>query len=117
VENLAGYLRAKQEVGEHVDFDDFVHTFSTRRSIFPFKAAFQASSIPELLQLLDNYTGTPSNPRGQPRIGFVFNGQGAQWYAMGRELLHSYPMFHSAIVRAEQSLKTCGAPWSLIGKP
>ena len=50
-----------------------------------------------------------------PRIGFVFNGQGAQWHAMGRELIAAYPVFGSAILRADQMLKEYGATWSLHG--
>eukprot|EP01062_Namystynia_karyoxenos_P051198 TRINITY_DN400_c0_g1_i6.p1 TRINITY_DN400_c0_g1~~TRINITY_DN400_c0_g1_i6.p1 ORF type:complete len:1562 (+),score=549.99 TRINITY_DN400_c0_g1_i6:451-4686(+) len=30
-------------------------------------------------------------------VGFVFSGQGPQWYGMGRRLLHKYPAFHERV--------------------
>ncbi|EHK97214.1 putative Phthiocerol synthesis polyketide synthase type I PpsA [Glarea lozoyensis 74030] len=48
------------------------------------------------------------------RLGFVFNGQGAQWYAMGRELILAYPTFGAQIREASEILSEYGAKWSLI---
>eukprot|EP00756_Hemistasia_phaeocysticola_P008882 Hpha_TRINITY_DN14761_c0_g1::TRINITY_DN14761_c0_g1_i3::g.102805::m.102805 len=31
------------------------------------------------------------------RVGFVFSGQGPQWYGMGRRLLHKYAVFHETV--------------------
>lgn len=49
-----------------------------------------------------------------PRIGMVFTGQGAQWHAVGRELLHAYPFFETVLKDAERHLKSLGAGWSLL---
>ena len=56
------------------------------------------------------------NPYKPARLGFVFNGQGAQWHAMGRELIATYPMFTESLRKADIILKEFGAPWSLEGK-
>jgi acyl transferase domain-containing protein/NADPH:quinone reductase-like Zn-dependent oxidoreductase len=44
----------------------------------------------------------------------VFTGQGAQWYAMGRELITTYPVFGASIKEADAILKDLGADWSLM---
>ncbi|KAF6832303.1 polyketide synthase [Colletotrichum plurivorum] len=53
----------------------------------------------------------PSQP---PRLGFVFNGQGAQWYAMGRELIHRYDVFRASIEQMGVHIREMGATWSLM---
>lgn len=50
-----------------------------------------------------------------PSIGFVFTGQGAQWFAMGRELM-IYDVFRINIEGADKYLRDLGSSWSLIGK-
>lgn len=112
--NVADYVRAKQELNEELDLDSLAHTLDTRRSMFAWRAAVTASNTSELLQALQYPSRKPLHSRGEPRIGFVFNGQGAQWYAMGRELF-AYPAFRQAMGEANQVLKGYGAPWSLIG--
>lgn len=51
------------------------------------------------------------------QLGFVFTGQGAQWHAMGRELYgqqHGYPVYRSAVERADRCLRKLGSHWSLV---
>ncbi|CAL3970577.1 unnamed protein product, partial [Diplocarpon coronariae] len=52
---------------------------------------------------------------GEPRIGFIFTGQGAQWYAMGRELFDAYPIFAATMERIDRYLTKLGANFSLLG--
>ena len=47
-------------------------------------------------------------------IGFVFTGQGAQWYAMGRELL-SHQTFRQSLKDATAYLGSLKCSWSLLG--
>ncbi|KAL4920610.1 hypothetical protein BDW62DRAFT_215871 [Aspergillus aurantiobrunneus] len=48
-----------------------------------------------------------------PRLGFVFTGQGSQWYGMGRELLQTSTLFRDSILAAERHLLRLGARWKL----
>ena len=112
--NLADYICAKEESIEEPNLDSLAHTLDTRRSMFAWRAAVTASNSSELLQALQDPSRKPLHSRGEPRIGFVFNGQGAQWHAMGRELF-AYAAFRQAMGEADQVLKGYGASWSLIG--
>ena len=55
----------------------------------------------------------PPRTRG---LAFVFTGQGAQWYAMGRELIAVYPAFGHSLETTDLCLRELGACWSLLGK-
>lgn len=112
--NLADHIHAKEDSNEELDLDSLAHTLGTRRSMFAWRAAVTASDSSELRQALQDPSRKPLHSRGEPRIGFVFNGQGAQWHAMGREL-SVYPVFRQAMQEADQVLKGYGAAWSLIG--
>ena len=48
------------------------------------------------------------------RLAFIFTGQGAQWHAMGRELIDRYEIFGSTLRAADHHLKNLGASWSVI---
>ncbi len=57
-------------------------------------------------------TGRASADR-KPRVAFVCSGQGPQWWAMGRQLLHEEPAFRAAIERCAAILERL-ADWSLL---
>jgi len=48
-------------------------------------------------------------------IGFVFNGQGAAWNAMGRELIKSYPIYKRSLEEANEHFSELGATWDVFG--
>ncbi|KAE8384250.1 putative polyketide synthase [Aspergillus alliaceus] len=94
--------------------DSLAYTLNERRSLHPWVAAVRATSIKDLAERLRESERKPSFAYKKPRLGFVFNGQGAQWHAMARELLTVYPVFGHAISNAGKVLKVYGASWSLI---
>jgi acyl transferase domain-containing protein/aryl carrier-like protein len=49
----------------------------------------------------------------RPRLAFVCSGQGPQWWAMGRQLLHEEPAFRAAIERCAAIVRQLG-DWSLL---
>ncbi|KAL7620421.1 hypothetical protein AAE478_009416 [Parahypoxylon ruwenzoriense] len=93
--------------------DRLAYTLHSRRSILSWRTAVVASSLRELSQKLAPDDLSPSRSPSQPRIGFVFTGQGAQWFGMGRELMDAYPVFRESIESASRYLKTLGSSWSL----
>ncbi|KAI9642579.1 Reducing polyketide synthase boa6 [Ciborinia camelliae] len=99
------------------------------RSSFATKASFVASNTDDLLDQLEKVivakeenpnlaVGTRSsnvNSKSSRKILGVFTGQGAQWPAMGKELIANIPSFSQTIDTLEDSLR--GLPdapkWSL----
>ncbi|KAK3170552.1 Type I Iterative PKS [Lepraria neglecta] len=94
--------------------DSLAFTLGQRRSILPWKAAFSAPTPDALFQNLADQAVIPTKSGGQPKIGFVFTGQGSQWATMGMELFYTYPVYALAIRKADNALLDLGASWSLI---
>lgn len=111
----AEYLKDIQTPHEDGYMKDLAYTLSKKRSAFPWRSYAVSSSLSELIEGLSSDQGMPSAVRvgTPPRIGFVFTGQGAQWYAMGRELL-IYTIFKKSLEDAELYMKSIGAEWSLL---
>ena len=112
ISNLWTHLQIK---GKDLYFPDLAYTLGQRRSIFPWLAATPARTIDELSTTLHETSFKPTHSTSVPRIGFVFTGQGAQWFGMGKELLGAYPVFADSIQEAEIHLKSFGADFSLSG--
>jgi acyl transferase domain-containing protein len=115
IKNLRDYLRGLKIEHESHFLQDLAYTLGQRRSIFPWVSCMPAKSLKHLSDTLDSDAVKPSRASKAPRIGFVFTGQGAQWHAMGRELISAYPVFRSTLVEADMCLKDLGSTLSLIG--
>lgn len=90
------------------------YTLSEKRSNLPWKAFAVADSVEILQTCLDDGLSAPVRASRAPKLGFIFTGQGAQWYAMGRELFE-YPIFKDVIDEAGQAFQSFGCSWNLIG--
>ncbi|OTA97786.1 hypothetical protein M434DRAFT_26522 [Hypoxylon sp. CO27-5] len=93
-----GYLRALAD------------TLSQRRSLHSWRTFAIAGSVPQLVDQLMIGTTTPILSASNPKVAFVFTGQGAQWVGMGRQLF-SYPVFRDSILDADRFLHTIGCSW------
>lgn len=111
---LASYLRERRSVNSQNLLGDLAFTLAQRRSILPYKTAVSASSVAQLIDAVGSDAIVYSKATKTPRLGFVFTGQGAQWHAMGRELIGEYPVFRNSLVTASKYLKMIGASWSLL---
>jgi acyl transferase domain-containing protein/NADPH:quinone reductase-like Zn-dependent oxidoreductase/SAM-dependent methyltransferase len=119
VSNLKDSLELKRgtklETREFIE--SLVYTLAQRRSLFPWIATHPvpvSQGLDGILQALDSPKFKPSRTSRLPKIGMVFTGQGAQWNAMGRELMKAYPVFKKSIEEAEEYLRHLGADWSLM---
>jgi tyrocidine synthetase III len=100
---------------------DLCYTASVRRTHYPYRLTALGESKDELVEHLRaamqqrqeeaESEARPTMPK--QRIVFVFPGQGAQWIGMGRQLLHSEPVFLEALKRCELAMKKY-VDWSLL---
>ena len=95
--------------------NDLAYTLSEKRSQFPWKAFTIAPSMNFLTSSLEHKVSRSFRSFKDPKLGFVFSGQGVQWYAMGRELF-LYPEYRHSLEKADKILQGLGCNWSLIGK-
>lgn len=96
--------------------NDLAYTLSRKRSMLPWKTYAITNSVPDLITKL---SGTlPENRRSSsrgPKLGFAFTGQGAQWHAMGLELV-SYAVYKTSMQRANDFFRTLQCQWSILGE-
>jgi acyl transferase domain-containing protein len=115
-QDLSKYL-AKHTSGK-TDTDTILRnlafTLSEKRSRLPWKSYCITSSMGELMQSLENKDHPSVRSTLEPRLGFVFTGQGAQWAKMGIELLR-YNVFRQSVEAADKYLKQeLGCWWSAL---
>ncbi|KAJ2994424.1 hypothetical protein NUW58_g1566 [Xylaria curta] len=92
--------------------DSLAKTLSYHRSRLPWRSFALLETVAELGELESRLSVPIKASPKAPRIGFVFTGQGAQWFAMGRELF-SYPSFDEEIQRATMYLQSLGCRWDV----
>lgn len=103
----AGYVESK---AESVSLQALGRTLSERRSLFQWRHAVVASSIDELISEWRDDIIKPVKAAASPNVAFVFTGQGAQWYAMGRELA-AFPEFADSVRQSAVFLTSLGCTW------
>lgn len=94
---------------------DLAHTLSLRRSTFQWRTNFVANSIGDLQKLMTSPPkATRASSRKENSILFAFTGQGAQHFAMGRELLIQF-VFAASVAAADKFIEAeLGAEWSVL---
>ncbi|KAL8893587.1 MAG: hypothetical protein Q9192_005121 [Flavoplaca navasiana] len=111
---LARFLKSLEKPYPCNWLSNLAYTLAEHRSSFPWKVALAASSISGLAQDLASDEIKPMKPSGASGFAFVFTGQGAQWYAMGRELIAVYPVFRHSLETTDLCLQDFGASWCLL---
>ncbi|KAB8230841.1 type I polyketide synthase [Aspergillus alliaceus] len=114
MENLIVYLERKPEAFEINMPRNLAYTLGERRSIMPWRIAFTATGSSDLTRQLVDRQSRPVRAKELTTVAFVFTGQGAQWHAMGRELLTTYPVFFTTLRATDAALDKLGAGFSLI---
>lgn len=106
-------LTANKEPEKYLD--DLAFTLASKRSSLRWKSYRIATCIHDLRESLERTPLEAFRPANDPRIAFVFTGQGAQWHGMGRELV-DYPVFKESLSDTQITLGNLGCRWLLIGK-
>jgi len=93
---------------------DICFSANTSRSHFEHRLAIQASTIGELKNSLQSFASNAetfsnvghANPGAQPKIAFLFTGQGSQYPNMGRGFYETQPAFRAALDQCAQILES-----------
>jgi acyl transferase domain-containing protein len=91
---------------------NLVYTLCCRRSKLPWKSFLVSPSVAKLPSQFEEDFWTPVRSSQTPNIAFIFSGQGAQWFGMGRELLR-FERFSKSLEEADGYMKAIGSEWSL----
>lgn len=96
--------------------DDVAFTLSDKRTQFGWRAYVVAKSVAELATNIEQSSLAHTvHAKKPPRIAFIFTGQGAQYYRMGRVLM-PYNVFRESLECASAFMQTLGQDsWDLIG--
>lgn len=98
---------------------DYAYTLS-RRSALEYKTFVVAQDPAELAAKLANHQHLPihrfiaDDASASVAVALVFCGQGAQWHAMGRELIEYEPYSHSLVTASKFLSKIVGSDFDLL---
>ena len=109
-------LRPDAKWTEDILLRDLAFTLSQKRTRLAWRMCLVAPSIGSLTSAFEEQDSNmiARRPSKEPRIGFIFTGQGAQWPRMGMELLQ-YQVFRESIEDADEYLRqTLGCKWSAL---
>ncbi|GAB1207223.1 hypothetical protein APSETT445_005936 [Aspergillus pseudonomiae] len=98
ISRLRDYLDHASPTDERQFLANMAYTLTSRRSNLRWKVACRAQSLASLVSNLESQRMQPRKSAEKVRLGWVFTGQGAQWFAMGRELIEAYPTFKEALI-------------------
>jgi acyl transferase domain-containing protein/NADPH:quinone reductase-like Zn-dependent oxidoreductase len=114
MQNLGVYLEQRPEVFQNDLLSNLAYTLGERKSLHSWRVAITASSAVQLVEALSSGKVLATKQELEtPRLGWIFTGQGAQWWAMGRELYERYPVYASSLDKADVHLLAIGANFSL----
>lgn len=109
------YFKHRLHIVNENLIEDLAFTLNTRRNSLAWKSFAVVKSLNDLSSL-DQVLSKPIHATVKdPVVGFVFTGQGAQWYGMGQELL-VYSAFKGSLLRSQANLRDLKCEWSLLGE-
>ncbi len=94
---------------------DICYTANTGRMHFPYRLAISTGSTLQLRERLATFSAGKANAgvqnghissQSEPRVAFLFTGQGSQYTGMARQLYETQPTFRNALVRCDEILRS-----------
>lgn len=92
---------------------DLAYTLAVRRSSLSWKSFAVARAVFDLRDLRKKLS-KPVRSRADPKLGYIFTGQGAQFAGMAKDLF-GFPTFLNSLRKSEMYLDDIGCKWSLLG--
>ena len=110
-DNYAAHLEGRTETDSGDMFADVCFTAANGRLPFAHRLALVSGSAidaREQLRAGNNITGKAV--RKEPKIAFIFTGQGSQYLGMGRQLYETQPLFREILDRCDEILRPLDVP-------
>ncbi|KAG6041320.1 Type I Iterative PKS [Claviceps citrina] len=111
------YIKTRQDACSTELLRDYSYTLGCRRSCLEWKGFVLARTVSELTAKLETPGSTNivhSLRKGEPRIAFVFSGQGSQWAQMGLELM-GFDVFRQSLEEAsDYMMQVFQSPFDLL---
>ncbi|PWY75103.1 polyketide synthase [Aspergillus heteromorphus CBS 117.55] len=116
-ESWRSYFSVKANSGLDVNtyMRDLGYTLCNRRSHLEWRT-FVVAKPAETVQDLTLQFAPATQCLDSPHLAFVFTGQGAQWYAMGRELIGQYEVFTDSLSESATYLAEFGCEWDVFSE-
>ena len=123
--SLSAFMAFLDNGSPQMNLRDLAWTLQQRRSLFPYRVFFSASSLNDLrMQIAANLEqentnvgvkALPASKEGATKILGIFTGQGAQYARMGAELIEKSEFARNIIQKLESDLAQLadGPTWSL----
>lgn len=102
------YKRYLADVDPASNWEGLTYGLISNRTQFSWRSFVTVSATGQDTQIV---ASVPTKARTDPRIAFVFTGQGAQYLGMGRQLT-SFPIFLDSIRKSGKALEQIGCQWS-----
>ncbi|KAJ6045303.1 Highly reducing polyketide synthase [Penicillium canescens] len=113
VKQLQEYLEENRDEKDPRFISNLAYTLASHRSIMPWKTYAIASDAIALNGALGEVPAAVRSSDSQtPKAAFIFTGQGAQWFAMGKDLV-TFDVYKDSLADAERILQSLGCQWSL----
>ena len=103
-----------QQDEESAFLGELAQTLSDKRSQLSWRAYSVVDSL-SAIKALPTSVSKPVHTTRSLALGYIFTGQGAQYYGMGRQLV-TYPVFESSLRLCDDALRSFGCPWSVFGR-
>ena len=108
VEQYKKYLKVR---GPELSIRDVCYTATARRQNYEHKLAFACHSVDDLVEQLDSVRlDKPADKEQSKPVVFVFSGQGASHFGMGKELIETSCCFRDCVTRCDEFVQKLGFP-------